>query len=215
MMTIMSDHPDLATYRSNPEQLYGPAFFKMATRSKAWQIAIGQALSERFKPRSAMDLGCGCGYYLAGLAEAGVKDITGVEFMLDHIRPHAPALVIDHLRHGDLNKPIDIRRTFDMVISLEVAEHLLPESGPTYVNNIVRHARDIVLFSASDNPAAGTGHINARPIEYWLDLMSGSGFVKSETLTEEVRNLYRIVGGRIRNQYLRHMSRSVLMLKRV
>ena len=68
--------------------------------------------------------------------------------------------VVEH----DLRKPVTIGRTFDLAVSVEVAEHLPPQRSEWFVEDLCRLA-PVVLFSAAV-PGQGdpkyTGHLNER-----------------------------------------------------
>ena len=64
---------------------------------------------------------------------------------------------------------------FDLVISLEVAEHLPEETATTFVESLCRHG-DIVLFSAAVPGQGGTGHINEQWQSYWARIFKAHGF---------------------------------------
>lgn len=74
------------------------------------------------RPRSVVDVGCGVGTWLRATKECGVESVLG----LDGDYVDRDALMIsprDFVAH-DLSCPIELERTFDMAICLEVAEHL-------------------------------------------------------------------------------------------
>ena len=93
---------------------------------------------------SVLDVGCGVGAWLAAFADRGVS-VTGV----DRDVPDA-MLMIDprHVLRHDLSLPLDLGRRFDLVISLEVAEHLPAAAAEVFVDSLVRHG-DMILFSAA------------------------------------------------------------------
>jgi 2-polyprenyl-3-methyl-5-hydroxy-6-metoxy-1,4-benzoquinol methylase len=83
-------------------------------------------LVERAKPQTILELGCGEGYVLSALAERGVEaQLTGVE-----LDARAVAIARERLgsratiEHRDARELIDDGRKFDMVMMLEVLEHI-------------------------------------------------------------------------------------------
>jgi SAM-dependent methyltransferase len=143
-------------------------------------------LFDLIKPTSVIDVGCGTGEWLSVFAECGAEDILGIErpgFDPTNIAVPGEA-VVEH----DLREPITIGRTFDLAVSLEVAEHLPPERGEGFVEDLCRLA-SVVLFSAAV-PGQGdpkhTGHVNERLQSYWASLFSKRGFERVECIRPAV-----------------------------
>jgi SAM-dependent methyltransferase len=135
--------------------------------------AVVALLYPRLRPASVLDVGCGRGGWLQRWKNAGSAEVVGLDgAYIDvghlHIDSHA-------FRAVDLSQPLDLGRRFDLVQSLEVAEHLPPAASPDFVASLVRHG-DIVLFSAAPPGQGGTQHINERPLESWRDLFAVHGY---------------------------------------
>ena len=109
---------------------------------------------------SVLDIGCGRGTWLAQWKTLGVTDILGV----DGSYVSAESLVIPpaNFRAADLCRPLELGRRFDLVQSLEVAEHLPAAAADTLVSTLTRHG-DIVLFSAARPGQGGESHLNEQP----------------------------------------------------
>jgi SAM-dependent methyltransferase len=123
-------------------------------------------------PKSVLDVGCGTGNWLRVFEEFGVSDVLGVDFLVKE-----SDLVISRSQfiNQDLTSPLDLGRRFDLVMSLEVAEHLHPESADQFVANLVRHA-DTILFSAAIPGQGGQFHLNEQWPEYWEQKFNKHGF---------------------------------------
>lgn len=118
-------------------------------------------------PRSAVDVGCGVGTWLAILQERGADEIAGIDgpwVNRQHLR-----IPSDCFTTWDLSSPLQINRRFDLAISLEVAEHLPVERAPQFVETLTGLA-DTVLFSAAMPFQEGEGHVNEQWPEYWAAL---------------------------------------------
>ena len=128
--------------------------------------------------RSVVDFGCGQGAWLSVWQNAGVS-ITGVDgFYVD--RRH---LLIDpaHFHAADLNEPIDLGRRFDLVQSIEVAEHLPASRARQFVDTLTAHG-PCVLFSAAVPGQGGEHHVNEQPLDYWRAMFRQKGFVAIDYL---------------------------------
>lgn len=125
-------------------------------------------IAQIYRPlRSVLDVGCGVGLFLAEANKLGADIINGVEaeWLDDDL------LVVDRscIRHHDLTKPLDMQCTYDLVISLEVGEHLPAIAAETYVASLVRHGR-MILFSSAIPHQGGVHHVNEQWPEYWARL---------------------------------------------
>lgn len=127
---------------------------------------------ERFQPRSILDLGCGNGLYPLLYQHLGVEDVLGV----DGIELDATVLSSKNYQKIDLEKPYDAGRKFDLVVCLEVVEHLSPAATVTMFDTISSHANDggHILFSVAEPGQPGNGHINCLEmrsvLEKWKQL---------------------------------------------
>lgn len=129
--------------------------------------------------KSAVDVGCGIGAWLSALIELGVDDVVGVDgAYVDANQLLFPQeLFVPH----DLVQHLDLGRTFDLSMSLEVAEHLPPDRAEGLVATLVDLA-PLVLFSAAIPGQGGIGHINERWPDYWAGLFAKHDYVPVDAL---------------------------------
>ena len=125
-------------------------------------------------PKSVLDVGCGIGTWLSVFKNQGVKNIMGVDgHWVDKNYLMIPSKDFMHL---DLKKPIKLTQKFDLVVSLEVAEHLPKLTAEQFIKSITSLG-DVVLFSAAIPYQGGTDHINEQWQDYWAQLFELNGFV--------------------------------------
>ncbi len=151
----------------------------MSTSSAAVMVPM---LLELAEVGTVLDVGCGVGAWLAAFADRGVS-VTGVD---QGDIPDA-MLMIDscHVIRRDLSLPLDLGRKFDLVISLEVAEHLPAVVGDVFVDSLVRHG-DMILFSAAIPSQGGYHHLNERWQSYWASLFRDRGYLAFDILRPRV-----------------------------
>jgi SAM-dependent methyltransferase len=117
--------------------------------------------------RSAVDVGCGGGAWLRALEESGVHDIVGYDGA--YVERSNLLINMEKFTPADLTTELPVNRTFDIAISLEVAEHLPSEHAEAFIGRLVALA-PVVLFSAAIPGQGGTAHINEQWQDYWRSL---------------------------------------------
>lgn len=145
------------------------------TRSIATQSAriIVPILMEALRPSSVVDFGCGRGPWLQVWKSAGVSEVLGVDG--DYVDRNDLAVELAEFTARDLRASIDLHRRFDLVESLEVAEHLPESRARGFVADLCRHG-DTVLFGAAPPGQGGEHHINEQPYSYWRALFAELGY---------------------------------------
>lgn len=138
-----------------------------------------------FKPSSVLDVGCGTGTWLKAFEEAGVRDYLGVDS--DYVKREALKIPTDLFHPFDLCKAWSLNRKFDLVISLEVAEHLPEDSADLFVTTLVNHG-DTILFSAAIPGQGGQNHLNEQWPEYWQQKFAKHGFYFHDTIRPLIWN---------------------------
>lgn len=143
------------------------------THNMAAARAVLPKIAHLVEPRSVLDVGTGLGTWLAGWAELGVEDLLGVDG--SYVDRSLLTIPESMFMARDLREPLDLGRRFDLVMSLEVAEHLPERLASTFVESLVRHG-DSVLFAAAVPGQGGQGHLNEQWPRYWQDLFAPHGF---------------------------------------
>ena len=133
---------------------------------------VASMLLPEMKIASLLDIGAGHGAWAAEWLAAGVEDVVAVDG--DYVDRSQLAVPKKQFRAHDLATPLDLGRRFDLVQSLEVAEHLPPEKAELFVDNLVAHG-DVILFSAAVPHQGGEHHVNEQPPEYWRRKFANRG----------------------------------------
>src|SRR5215212_7081049 len=144
---------------------YDQSFMSYTARSSEYSARrIVPILRQVVPIGSVLDVGCATGTWLR-VWQDEVAEIHGIDG--DYVSPSAMEIPPDRFTAKDLSSPVDIGRTFDLVQSLEVGEHIPPEASETFVETITRHARGVVVFAAAMPGQGGEYHINERPLDFW------------------------------------------------
>ncbi|MBF0294460.1 MAG: methyltransferase domain-containing protein [Magnetococcales bacterium] len=146
---------------------------------------ITARLMPLLQPRSVVDFGCAQGGWLAAWREQGVADVLGLDGA--YVRVQDLMIPASGFMPVDLAESIQLARTFDLAMSLEVAEHLPPQASRNFVASLTRHA-DIVLFSAAPPGQGGEHHINEQPYQYWRDLFASLDYVLLDFCRQSFRD---------------------------
>lgn len=140
---------------------------------------IAPLVIDLIAPRSVLDVGCGTGHFLRAFAEAGIDEVRGIDG--DYVPRDQFATAVERFQPVDLAQPFALGRRFDLVVSLEVAEHLPESRAAGFVADLVAHG-DAVLFSAAVPDQGGTGHVNERWPSYWVPLFAAHGYAVYDVL---------------------------------
>src|ERR1700691_3190356 len=126
------------------ENPYTPDFFKTnLAHSYPSAKQIVSLVLEFLSIRSVLDVGCGTGYFLRAFIEAGVNEFAGVDG--DYVPRDQLTIKPEAFHPVDLAGGFDLRRKFDLVVSLEVAEHLSADSADGFVDSLTKHS-SVILF---------------------------------------------------------------------
>ena len=163
---------------------YSDDFFSYINEGSTRSARVIVPLVQAHLPiKSVLDVGCGQGAWLRVWKEQGVATVFGVDG--DYVDRAKLLVGQDEFKECNLNETVELGRKFDLVQSLEVAEHLNPEASAQFIDSLTRHG-DMVLFSAAPPGQGGKGHINERSYGYWADLFAQRGFVPVDFLRPQI-----------------------------
>lgn len=164
---------------------YNKLFFNYIQRGSIESAKhIIPILMENIKVKSVLDIGCGQGTWLSIWQELGVKDVIGID---GKYVDKTNLLIPENLFYARcLNEGFALNRKFDLVQSLEVAEHLPGKNARNFVKNIVAHG-NIILFSAAPKGQGGHHHINEQDYNYWKDIFYEYGYIAVDFLRPIIR----------------------------
>lgn len=185
--------------------------------SRASARAVSRLLLKELAIGSLLDVGAGHGAWAAEWLKAGVSDVVAVDG--DYVRRDQLAIPAACFTPHDLSTPLDLGRKFDLVQSLEVAEHLPGAKADLFVDNLVRHG-DVILFSAAVPHQGGEHHVNEQPPEYWRKRFNARGYDVFDFVRPRIADRHEVKAWYRFNSYLyvnskgaRRMSPSILEAK--
>jgi hypothetical protein len=154
--------------------VYSSEFYDyIDTGSRTSAQAVAKLLLGELKVDSLLDVGSGHGAWAAEWSKAGVAKVVAVDGA--YVQPDQLVIPARSFKAHDLSTPLQLKRRFDLVQSLEVAEHLSPEHADIFVDNLTRHG-DVILFSAAVPHQGGEHHVNEQPPEYWRAKFAERGY---------------------------------------
>ncbi|WNB18069.1 class I SAM-dependent methyltransferase [Marivirga arenosa] len=143
-------------------------------------------INNYFQPKSLLDVGCGTGTWLRAFENLyGIKNYIGIDGdFIDKSK-----LVIDpkKFEETDLNEGFKLNKKFDVVLCLEVAEHLDKISAARLIEDLTLHS-NIIIFSAAIPGQGGQNHVNEQWPEYWERLFNSKNFKKYDIIRGKIWN---------------------------
>ncbi|MEM0129736.1 MAG: class I SAM-dependent methyltransferase [Thermoplasmata archaeon] len=165
-MTVPDSAPNPANYTALFYELEGKHASTAAPR-------LVPAFIDLVHPTSVLDVGCGTGVFLREFLRRGISDVVGIEGRWAETVPlEVPR---ETVRFLDLNAGFDLGRTFDLVLCLEVAEHIEPENADRLVDALARHG-PVIALSAAVPSQGGEHHVNEQWPDYWARKLRRRGF---------------------------------------
>ena len=167
-----------------PTEHYTPNFYNEIRDGSARSAeVIVPLVSNLLHPASVVDVGCGDGTWLSIFRKLGTQEIVGVDG--DYVRPDLLQIPPENFCPADLAKPFTLDRTFDLAVSLEVAEHLPAGAASSFVASLTRLA-PVVLFSAAIPFQGGNHHVNEQWPDSWAALFRQHNYVPVDCIRKHV-----------------------------
>jgi SAM-dependent methyltransferase len=162
---------------------------------------ISDSIVAEFTPKTVIDVGCGTGALLGALRERGCE-VFGLEYSkgaLEYCRARKLNVV-----EFDLERDfVDDDTTYDVAVSMEVAEHLPERSADRYVD-LLSHLSRVIVFTAAPPCQGGMDHVNEQPPLYWIRKFQQRGFRHAEELSRRWQESWRVASD-VESWYYRNL----------
>jgi len=142
-----------------------------------------------YKPRCVLDIGCGNGWYCRYFKDCFVPTVKGIEGNPDVVSIGIYGDILEH----DLTKPINYflpslkSDSFDLVICLEVGEHIPARYEKIFIDNVVGFVSKFLVLSWAVPEQPGRGHVNLKTNRYVIEKMKNKGLSLDEKRTRTLR----------------------------
>jgi SAM-dependent methyltransferase len=187
-----------STYTSSTP--YTPRFYeRVRSGCKRSAEIVVPILLDLVNPDAVIDVGCGDGTWLSVFRELGVTCTLGLDG--EYVDRRLLQISQDQFSAADLSLPFRVGRTFDLAISLEVAEHLPPASADGFVLSLTKLA-PVVLFSSAIPLQGGAQHLNEQWPDYWASLFRGYGYLPLDCIRPKIWNNENVDWWYIQNSFI-------------
>ena len=135
---------------------------------------IADAIVGQLAPETVLDAGCGIGLLVRRLRERGVE-AWGIDIS-EYAISHVPESARSYCSLASVTD--ELQRDFDLIVSIEVVEHLPPSLAQEAIENLARHTNRI-LFSSTPDDFDEPTHVNVQPMDHWVEQFARFGFFRS------------------------------------
>lgn len=135
-------------------------------------------IGKNFKNKKVRDMGCGPGIYVQAIKEH-VEDVKGYD--IDERIKNIPNLELKNL--------FEIDDPADLVICLEVAEHIETKFNKDIVESMYKNIKQggTLIWTAAFPGQGGDGHINCQTRDFWLKQFTDRGLIYNHEVTESLK----------------------------
>ncbi len=138
-----------------------------AEKNHYFDEPLCEAIFEMYNPKKVADVGCGMGQYCKYFKENGWRTVHGYEGTRDiyQIGEYGDIRIID------LSKVQFVAINYDLVVCLEVGEHIPKLYEQIFIDNICRFtSKDLVLSWCIPIPGnKNVSHVNEQQNSYVID----------------------------------------------
>ena len=135
--------------------------------------AIASRIASDINPETVLDAGCAFGFLVENLRKRNIQAF-GVDIS-DYAIQNVHSDIQPYVTKGSVTEPF--AQHYDLIVSIEVLEHLQKHEAEKAVENLCQHTEDI-LFSSTPFDYKEATHFNVQPPEYWAECFARNGFFR-------------------------------------
>lgn len=141
-------------------------------------------LIKYINPKSVLDIGCATGIWLSQFKKVGIK-VKGIDG--EWVHNYKKFISEDEVQYYDFEseKKIIIHEKYDLVLCLEMAEHVSAGKAD-YLVDVLTSTSDVIYFSAATPNSGGQHHINERWQSFWRAKFKKRGYVLIDAIRPEI-----------------------------
>ena len=160
------------------EEIYNYRFFRQRHKLMWRMPVICEPIASLTRAKSVVDIGCAIGDLVKGFLDLGLDawGIEGSTVAKQYLVAPLERIVFTDIRFTSKQEAMD--RQFDVVLCLEVLEHIEKRYEDHILQFLSELADDWIIVSAAPPGCLGTNHVNLNTAQYWIDRFIQLGFVQ-------------------------------------
>ena len=144
-------------------------YTNMDEEEKPFADNLAKWIKKYYNPKEVVDVGCGSGIYVDSLRDEKIK---AVGYDINDI--------VEGKKFLTKKSIFDLNHKSELIICLEVAEHIETEHNDDIVNKLYENLKlgGTLIFTAAHLGQQGIGHINCQTKDYWWEKFAEKGLVR-------------------------------------
>lgn len=147
--------------------------------------AVLPIVNKFIHPKKVIDIGCGVGGWLSVWKEFFGAEVYGIDG--DYVKRKLLLIDEENFYPFNLENRIKLNQKFDLVETIEVAEHLSPARADSFIEDLTKLS-DVILFSAAITGQGGTNHVNEQMQSYWAEKFLRQNYVCIDCIRPQIWN---------------------------
>ena len=166
------------------QDIYGDDFFKdNISDSMPMARWLAPRIVDELKCKNVLDIACATGHWLSQFEKEGLEifGLEGSDAAFEN-------LLVDPktVKHFDLRTKHTEKYDVDLVLSIEVAEHIEEAFSQNYIDVLTMQTAKNIIMTAAPPGQGGEGHVNEQPKEYWIKKLETAGYQRDIDLENKI-----------------------------